>query len=352
MSHADLESRTIDWLRFPMAALVVLLHTGALGVGSSQPIYRTLSILTSAGICRIAVPCFFLFSGFLFFTKLHEWDWSIWGEKLKKRIRTLLIPYLLWNLIAAVVIYTYRHWRISLEGGVPPSFLEHVSAWGGWWDSGVSFDGPLWFVRDLMILCLLAPLIYWLIKRMKVWWLLIVAIAYLAFGQHLEGLLFFSAGSYLRLNHGGILDTFRKFRFPSLLFSIVLLVAILFSYPYTQLYHVCKGLFVIWGTVAAFNLSASALDKGFVRDHPLLSNSSFFIFAAHNILILHDISHSIVLHLVPFRWGELYNCIDLFLRPTIAVAICVAIYWIMSKITPRTLGLLTGGRVVKNTVSA
>lgn len=346
MSNVGLESRTIEALRFPLAAMVVLLHTGALGVGSTQPVYRTLSILTSAGICRIAVPCFFFISGFLFYTKLHIWDWSIWTGKLKKRIKTLLVPYLLWNIIAALVIYAYSSWRISLEGGIPLSFSEHLSAWGGWWDSGVSFDGPLWFVRDLMILCLLAPLIYWLVKRMKAWWLLIVSIVYLICGQHMEGLLFFSAGSYLRLNRNGILTVFSRVRFPSLLLSLVLLIAIYFSYPHPQLYQACKGLFVICGTVTAFNLTASALDKGFVREHPLLSNCSFFVFTAHNILILHDVSHSIVLHLIPFRWGELFNCIDLFLRPTIAVAICVAIYWIMSKITPRTLGLLTGGRVV------
>ena len=40
------------------------------------------------------------------------------------------------------------------------------------------------------------------------------------------------------------------------------------------------------------------------------------------------------------------------LRPAIAIGMCLALYWIMSKATPWTLGILTGGRAKTNTTYA
>ena len=340
-----LQSQTIDVVRFPMAALIVLLHTGALGLGSSQSIYRSLSIITNAGICRLAVPCFFFISGFLFFSKLQEWDWHTWASKLKSRVKTLLVPYLLWNIIAAIVIFGYRQWRAPLEGREPISFLEHINNWGGWWDAGVSFDGPLWFIRELMLLCILAPFIFWILRHLGLYWLILCTLASLWFGQPVDGILYFSAGSYFRLYRQGILNYFNRYRTISYIVSPLLLVLILLYFDQQHLYLIFRGLFIIAGIVASFNLVSHGLEHERIHIHTFLSQSSFFIFAAHNILILHDISHSIVLHMIPIRWGELYNCIDLFLRPSIAIGICLGLYWAMSKLTPRTLRLLTGGRV-------
>ena len=56
----SLQSRTIDSLRFPMAFAVVLLHASAAGAHGDYPVYSTLCILLAQGICRVAVPCFFL----------------------------------------------------------------------------------------------------------------------------------------------------------------------------------------------------------------------------------------------------------------------------------------------------
>lgn len=340
----DLTSKTIEWLRFPMAALIVLLHTGALGLDSSQPIYRSLSIITNAGICRLAVPCFFFISGYLFFSKLEEWEWHVWTGKLKSRIKTLLIPYLLWNIIAALVIYGYRQLRAPLEGREYLSFIEHINNWGGLWDAGLPLDGPLWFIRELILLCILAPFIFWILRHLGLYWLILCTLASLWFGQPVDGILYFSAGSYLRIYRKGILNSLYRYRTITYILSPLLLALILLYFDQQRLYLIFRGLFIISGIIASFNLVSFGLELGHPHILPFLSKSSFFIFAAHDILILHDISHSIVLHIIPIRWGELYNCIDLFLRPSIAIGICLGLYWTMSKLTPRTLRLLTGGR--------
>ena len=63
------------------------------------------------------------------------------------------------------------------------------------------------------------------------------------------------------------------------------------------------------------------------------------------------VMHYIVLHTLPLQ-GDAYYSVDLFLRPAIAIGMCPALYWIMSKATPWTLGILTGGRAKTNTTYA
>ena len=100
-----MKSKTIEWLRFFCIGLIVLLHAVGMPLEGKDAIsyqngaFDTIRILFSEGICRVAVPIFFLVSGYLFFVKLEEWNTNIWIDKLKKRVKTLLIPYVLWNLI-------------------------------------------------------------------------------------------------------------------------------------------------------------------------------------------------------------------------------------------------------------
>ena len=340
---ANLTSRTIEWLRFPMAAMVVLLHTGALGIGSTQPVYRILSILTSAAFCRLAVPCFFFVSGYLFFSGMQEWNWQGYMRKLKKRVRTLFVPYVLWNLLAAVVIYLFSVWKTVKEGSAPVTFAEHISGWGGLWDAHTSFDGPLWFIRHLMLLCLFSPLVWWLVKHFGLFWIGACTVA-LIFSSSFEGICTFSAGAFFQISGKNILREFGRIRIPAYILSVLFLSGIMLFYENTALYLVFRGLFIICGIVSAFNLVSAGLGAGKLKVRPLLGQSSFFIFAAHNIIILHEIAKWVVLHLIPGAGTELYNCIDLFLRPTIAVLICVFLYWLMSKVAPGLLALLTGGR--------
>ena len=49
-----------------------------------------------------AVPLFFAISGFLFFQKLETWSWPVWKQKIRSRVRTLLIPFIIFNAICAL----------------------------------------------------------------------------------------------------------------------------------------------------------------------------------------------------------------------------------------------------------
>lgn len=107
------ESETISYLRFPLIVLVVMIHSkfdGVVvnGVGLMHdggfPCYSTISTLVSNIIASIAVPLFYFISGFLFFFKTAFFSFDVYCSKIKKRAKTILIPYLCWNLFVILLL--------------------------------------------------------------------------------------------------------------------------------------------------------------------------------------------------------------------------------------------------------
>ena len=79
-----------------LIVMVVYIHSSYIEA-NQYDIARFLQNLTGGGICRIANCLFFCISGYLFARNIHSVN-DIW-PKLLKRTRTLLLPYLLWNII-------------------------------------------------------------------------------------------------------------------------------------------------------------------------------------------------------------------------------------------------------------
>jgi len=121
------------------------------------------------GLCLVAVPLFYLISGYLFFMKVPNGYYSIFG-KLKKRIRTLLVPYILANTLTFLfyVVLNLLIYKVPLIGGVINfRIIDDVVSEGilptlnlVYIDPPVAFQ--LWFIRDLMVVMLLSPIVYWM----------------------------------------------------------------------------------------------------------------------------------------------------------------------------------------------
>lgn len=115
-SAAELQSQTVMWLRFPLVLLVLLIHVNPQNKEIFTPIQTIdVSHLTIANIysiiCRVgyyfsqvAVPFFFFSSGYFFFYKVKQWNIQCYKKKIEKRLKTLLVPYLLWNVLALCII--------------------------------------------------------------------------------------------------------------------------------------------------------------------------------------------------------------------------------------------------------
>ena len=94
-------SEKLRALAFLLALLVVPIHCGSLkGVEALPTWIRALQAFGSDTISRLAVPFFFVVSGFFLMKgiesgKVLEW----WKHVCGKRMMTLVIPYLMWNIV-------------------------------------------------------------------------------------------------------------------------------------------------------------------------------------------------------------------------------------------------------------
>ena len=348
----DLQSKTIDALRFPLAVAVVILHYCLTVVADATGPQRVLCLLFQEGICRLAVPCFFLISGYLFFHGLQAWSWPEWTRKIRKRVRTLLVPYLLWCVIALFAFWAYQNLH-----GEPVSLLQKFRSYGGirmfWSVSGAlpigslayPADGPLWFIRDLMLFVLLTPAIHLFLRWTKGFGVAGLCILFLAFRRLVpEGLLFFVLGAWLQLSGKNLLQLAWPRRYALLAVAVLTMAAVLLLSGVSDYWsRFCKFFFLVSGIGASFCLAAWGWEKRTRLSVPFRAGSSFFIFAAHEVLILQHAACPLVAALLPTDtvWGSI---LAFFLTPALAVAICLGLLFLLQRFLPRTASVLTGGR--------
>lgn len=348
----DLQSKTIDALRFPLAVAVVFLHYCLTVILDATGPQRVLCLLFQEGICRLAVPCFFLLSGFLFFNGLQDWSWPEWGRKMRKRVRTLLVPYLLWNVIALLARWIYN----NVQAG-PVSLLQQIQEVGGirmfWSVSGAlpigsqafPVDGPLWFIRDLMLFVVLTPAIHLFLRWTKGYGVLGLCVLFLAVRRVVpEGLLFFVFGAWMQLSGRNLLQTAWPRRYALLAVAVLSMAAVFLLTDVSDYWaRFCKLFFLVSGIGSAICLAAWGWEKRTRLSVPFLAGSSFFIFAAHEVLILQNAACPLVASLLPTDtvWGSI---LAFFLTPALAVAICLGLLFLLQRFLPRTAGVLTGGR--------
>lgn len=205
---------------------------------------------------------------------------------------------------------------------------------------GSPIDYPLWFLRDLIMIVIVSPIIFYFVKRIG--FPGVVMLFFLCMPFDLESLFYFTV-AWMRIESKDPVELFSRFKWWSYALATILLVAIALTYrEHHVAYGFIKYAFVAAGVCASFCFASTLLDNGVAKVRPWLAQASFFVYCSHAVLILHDISNYIVLHLLPGTVGM--ACVGLFLRAALAIGICLGLYWLMERMTPRTLALLTGGR--------
>ncbi len=221
MTNEALQSKVITALRLPLIVCVVLIHVSLMDLAHAReayPLFFCVNYLTVEVIARTAVPLFFFISGFLFFYKTESFSLSIYKQKLRKRFRTLAIPYVSWNAIVIllyIVLQTFLPGLTSGENKPMADFsaLDYLAAFwdmkmvdADWSSYHMPINYPLWFIRDLMVVVLFSPLVYWLVKRLRGYALAGLAFLWMmAWGMPVTGFsttafFFFAFGAYFSVN--------------------------------------------------------------------------------------------------------------------------------------------------------
>ena len=93
-------SDKIAAVRFPLACLVVLIHSQQ-HHARCFPVAHLVQDLLSKQLAAIAVPCFFVISGFLTYSE-GDVTYLTYKGKIRRRLRSLFLPFIVWNAIVIV----------------------------------------------------------------------------------------------------------------------------------------------------------------------------------------------------------------------------------------------------------
>lgn len=288
------------------------------------------------GICgKLSVPIFLLISGYLFFREgSYALTKELWISKLKKRISSLLVPYLLWNFIG-YIIYAIKV-GFSLEDFFHSFWVIDIPGRSG----SSPIDGPLWYVRNLMIMVVISPIITYMIKYTKWYLILIMTILWIIqippFNKGIGiAFYFFSLGGYLRVFDYHVENLQRYAKYLILAYPIYVIYAFLMQ-SNSNCWDFQFG--IILGIVAIFSLTMHFIKcgNGNSKTTQILSETSFFIYCLHDLLLQ---------FLKPF-FSEILGTGDFAYISLIVVdiALCLGFFYVLKRISPKVTSLLMGGR--------
>ena len=375
-------SNAIAKLRFPLIVAVVLIHCNIsdynVVVGHLYG-YKWFRLIAIHLVADVAVPAFFFIAGYLLYSN-YLFTWNNYVHKLRNRVKSLLVPYLLWNTICFLLIVVLQlikpDFRLLFHKSVADMQLKDF--FFIYWDLGLidglsggrpgPILGPLWFLKDLMILVVLSPLLRYPLRHLKWCWPVLLALLCItplpyqqSFIHDPTSVLFFTLGMAFSNIHIS-LDTLDKHRVLLSLFALVSMVFIvlavvtpLIAWMLPRAQSILMNVAIIIEQfafmMAAFSWVANSMPTDNVKgdvytecrgDKLRLSESSFFIYCMHPFVS--SIFMNIAKLDLPVFHNSWLSIIFVLLAVIITMTICLMVFHIMRRYFPQLLLLVTGSR--------
>lgn len=337
-------SRKIEYASFLATILVLYIHASFAALPREVPYYFFESLIGD-GVCRIAVPFFFFKSGYFFFLHCNEFK-SI-PLKIAKRFRSLALPYVLWSSLGLLFL--------ALTSSIPPirSFIVRDFPWHSihsllhyFLSDPINYQ--LWFLRDLLILAVLSPVIYVLVRYLSWIPVIVLCVQYLfvpsVFGIFYAAftLFFFVLGTTIAIKKPHLIEFTPTSTIFYLLLSIyaVLTLYNAASKPLTIPYYNWLNQFLpILGIMLFWFIMLRIKDlSAFVSQR--ITSLSFFIYLAHEPLQTFIKKACIIV--MPHNTVGMISCY--LLLPIVSFSICIVAGLSLKKYLPSAYSLLVAGR--------
>ena len=142
-------SKKIDFLRTLMIVFVLFIHnTNTIsGVKEQLPVFWAIQQI-NLFLFSPSVPLLYFISAYLLFMQKRNYC-----DVIKKRIRQILIPFLLWPTIILILYLSFNYKNIRSY-----DFIDYLDAYLGIFNRKGMLLPHFWFLRDLFILTLLYPI--------------------------------------------------------------------------------------------------------------------------------------------------------------------------------------------------
>lgn len=336
------ESRSISITRLLAILFVVYIHSYSLSLIFESGV-AALNVprwlvyfenLISQVVSRFAVPALFLISSTLLFRKERDWLGNTKGK-----VKSLVVPYLLWNtawitvwLLAPLVPGASRFFS---GGGIDIQGVGDLLKLYGIGDYPHVYQ--LWFLRDLFLFNIFAPVVWAIANRApRSTAIVFFAIALLPLDLPFkQGLPWFVLGACY-VHSAQIRRAFLSI--PTVLSILVyifcsLLGAINFQGIAAEV-AIAVGV-IAWLKIAS-RLEASKLGDCLVA----LSRWSFIVYAFHEPIL--TLLKKLCVALLPRTWP----CIlaEFIFIPVVVIAVCFGTGVLFKKVAPHLYALSTGGR--------
>ena len=367
-------------LRFPLAILVVFVHSFGAGIDVAQlhgngfsgsAIYDYVRIFFSLVIARSAVPIFFIISGYLFFCKVATYNKEVYLGKLKKRWQSLVIPYLIWNLLFIIWTLTFIVGSILLHGKswnvIGEYFIQHGFLHMLWnssvWEERTTWFGvithnsgpvllPFWYMRDLIMMVVLSPVFYWLIKNLRFLFILLMMAVYIfdirvswMSGSFMTAGLFFNMGAYFAIMKQDFTDVLWKWRYIICPIAMILMVTQTYigsTMDDSASWMICHWLVIVQSFALIIFASVMCRHRRIYELSKRLASTSFFIYAFHVFILGHVIS--LINKMMPLGDVWYVQIVCYFVSPLICVCLCVCFYCLLRTLCPSFFAILIGER--------
>ncbi len=357
-------SKRITALRFILACLVVFIHAkvneyvtpeGTFYFKEIAPNWvKAIIDALSNIIGGIAVPTFFIISGYLFFAKQKPISITI-----KSKLKSIVLPYILWTILVVIFYFIVQSFSIS------KSFFSNIIirewTWNdflsAFWQSRYRHDGnpfifQFWYLRDLIIMMIISPLIKLLGEKFPfayfggitvLFMSIIVGIVpnYLNF---ISALFYFSMGLFAVKYINIVMEFVDSIRLKEFLLSFTIMLA---ATVYARLADLpgCNFMYhlSIWLTILlAIKVAGIVINNS--RLFPILeylSGFSFWIYALHEPLVL-TLLKKITIRVMPMEGG--YFVMQFLGDSLVCIFILLIGGMFLKKIMPKFFAILTGGR--------
>lgn len=343
-------SKKISLLSSVSMLLIVLMH-GVLP--ASTTINNYLSIAVFHTFTRVAVPVFFMISGFLLFN--NKYEPSQLFPKIANRACTLLVPYILWSIFAFLFFYIfttvpYTKLYFNTIDFTSYSAFDYIKCF-----TTKPINAPLWFIRDLYLIVLCSPLILFLYKNsIIVYYTLLIVIVAFWIIDFKAGCFFFDAPLFFNLGFlCSRMDNIDKYflrdnkfytiytLFTLLFLSLTVINTVLFDIATPFQKNFLRKVLIITGIIA-IPFITNIISYRYIASFLLwFKKYSFITFVTHSLTI--QAVRKVLLMFIPQTNIFLY-VFTYIIEIGLVIIIGVITLQIIKSISPKLLGVLTGGR--------
>lgn len=333
-------SKKIKLLSFVAIYFVLVIHT-AMPQAKEFQYFDFFQRFWGDYINRLYLGLFMSISGYLFYQNITIPSKEIWIQKYKSRFKSLFIPYIIWNIlfILQMAILQYNPLTSSWISSGINSFISSGSILHSMW---LIFTHPanlpLWFVRELMVIVVFTPLIYYIIC--KNYYIILIIVLFLL-GWKLQFafcLLFFVIGGIFAIKKVNLEYKIKAHWFWLLvLLSVIIGVILTINGPITKLnfYLSVVPLLALWfGYDLLYDKSIrfQGLDK--------ILPYTFFIY------VFHEPSLNIFKKLLVLigNNSEISYFLTYVFSPVLMVLFSYLVGSIWAKLTPKIYSIAIGNR--------